>query len=241
MSPRGKRSGLRAATGLLLCAAWLPAQDTTANRGQIKGSLLDSKGARLANAAVVVGRLPVQGQATMPFVVQTETAADGGFQLVGLPEGKYHVCAYVPGSDLINPCAWSLTPPSALVTASQTTTVAPIVLARGRRVDVRIEDTGGLLEAHEGKTTGAHLLLGVWWGNGLYAPLHVKSKDSRGRNYEILIPVNVPLQLSIQSSFFSVGDANGKALAKGSATNIPILLSEADTGKSQTFTVLGRN
>jgi hypothetical protein len=96
------------------------------------------------------------------------SAADGGFNVDSLAAGSYTLCVQVPGTQLLDPCRWSATPPTVMVSDSQTITGLQINLQQGALIKVHVNDTGGFLNIHEGRTPGAHLLVGVWTDKGLF-------------------------------------------------------------------------
>ena len=54
---------------------------------------------------------------------------------------------------------------------------------------------------NEGKTPGAHLLLGMDNDAFAFRPATVVSQDANGRNHQIVIPFNSPVKLVVYSSF----------------------------------------
>jgi len=89
---------------------------------------------------------------------------------------------------------------------------------------VRVDDPDQRLAQHEGKTAGAHLLLGVGSDNFVFHPASIAAQDSMGRNYRILIPFGVPVKLVVNSSFFQLTDAVGLPLSRTSSTLIPVIV-----------------
>jgi len=87
---------------------------------------------------------------------------------------------------------------------------------------VRVDDAGQHLARHEGKTAGAHLLLGVGADNFVFRPASLASQDSGGRDYRVLVPFDAPVKLVVSSSFFQLRDAVGLPLARTGSTVIPV-------------------
>jgi hypothetical protein len=50
------------------------------------------------------------------------------------------------------------------------------------------------------------------------------SQDSAGRNHQILIPFDKPVQVVVRSAFFVLTDSLGLPLSKVSATSIPVIV-----------------
>ena len=134
------------------------------------------------------------------------SAADGGFSVEGLAAGTYAICVQVPGSLFLDPCRWSATPPTITLSDSQALTGVQIALQQGSMVKVQINDPGGYLQANEGKTPGAHLLVGVWTANGLFYPAAMATRGSSGREYRLVVPYSTPLKLSVYSKVFRISD-----------------------------------
>jgi hypothetical protein len=98
-----------------------------------------------------------------------------------------------------------------------------MTLKKGAAVPIRIDDPSQLLSQHEGKTPGAHLLLGV--GNDAFAfrPVSILAQDANGRDHQIIVPFNLPVKLVVHSSFFQLSDATGIPLSRTGAA-IPVLV-----------------
>lgn len=80
------------------------------------------------------------------------------------------------------------------------------MLTEGAIVPVRVDDQAQLLEANEGKTPGAHLLMGVATDSGFFQTFALVSKDGAGRNYQLLIPFDRDLKVFAGSGFFQMSD-----------------------------------
>jgi hypothetical protein len=139
---------------------------------------------------------------------------------------------------LIDPCQWTTTLPHATVTSSTSTSSITLTMRSGYRLPIRVDDAQGLLAAHEGKTAGAHLLIGV---NGGYhsETAVIDSTDSAGRNVSILVPFDTPLSVSVQSRFFKLQDATGNAINKGAA--FPVTAASAAPTANLNIKVVGTN
>ena len=103
-----------------------------------------------------------------------------------------------------------------------------ITLLRGAPITIRVNDAAQSLDANEGKTRGALLLLGVQHDNLVFEKASVSSRGPVGRVYQLLIPFDRPLTLLANSVFFKLSDANGHALPRvGNA--IPLLVTSPPT------------
>jgi hypothetical protein len=150
------------------------------------------------------------------------TGAGGSFRFDRLGEGRYAICVRVPGSQWLDPCEWTGQPVTASLSNARPSATLTIVLKKGAVFTISVDDPARLLPQHEGKTRGANLLLGVLGNRFAFRPARLISRDSRGSNYQAVIPFNVPAKLVVFSSFFRLMDAGGVTLSRAAATHIPI-------------------
>lgn len=227
---------IAAFTAQLLCG------QTTGTMG---GLVVIAAGKPVSGAIVVAGLVPSGGQDVMPLASSVKTGADGRFTIAGLPPGMYNICAQLPGSALVDSCQWRSPASTATVSIGKASAVPTITMETGHLVKARIDDPQGLLLAHEGKTRGAHLLVGVWSNNGLFVPIPVSNSDAGGRDHQVYVPNDADLQLSVFSAFFKVGDGIGAALAQTADSrpvqNFGFKVAATDGPKGFSFRVLGKN
>ena len=205
----------------------------------ISGNVVDASNHAVASAIVTISEKPTSLSA--PAAMQgasTQTAADGGFSFANLQAGIYLLCAQVPHGTLIDPCQWTKALPHVTLASSTATSSITLTMRSGHRLPVRVDDPQGLLSTHEGKTAGAHLLIGV---NGGYHfdSAAIDSTDSAGRNLSVLVPFDTPFSVSVQSRFFKLQDATGNAINKGAA--FPVTVNSAAPSASLSVKVVGTN
>jgi hypothetical protein len=164
---------------------------------------------------------------------------DGTFRFEELAEGRYTVCGQMLGSQWLNPCDWGKPPAPFWIPAASQTTKVSLVMVKGAVVPIRIDDPAQILLSTEAKTSGAHLLIGTGNDAFFFLPATLKSQDSTGRNLESVIPVDVPMTLVVSSSFYQLVDAKGTPLAKGSSTQIPILVKSGSESAGVRLIVAG--
>jgi hypothetical protein len=101
-----------------------------------------------------------------------------------------------------------------------------------------VHDLGNLLSHSEGKTPGAHLLLGA--DNDAFAscPARVVSQDTNGRSHEVVIPFDSRVKLVLYSSFFRLSDAAGAPLPR-SAVSIPVTVRPGQAPPTIALRVIG--
>ncbi len=205
----------------------------------ISGSVFDTSNRPVASAIVTISEEPasVSTPAAMHGASMT-TAADGTFSFANLNAGTYLLCAQVPHGTLIDPCQWTAALPHVTVTSPTSISSITLTMRSGYRLPIRVDDAQGLLSANEGKTAGAHLLIGVNGGYHFETAV-IDSTDSAGRNVSILVPFDTSFSVSVQSRFFKLQDATGNAINKGAA--FPVTVSSAAPSASLNVKVVGTN
>jgi len=156
------------------------------------------------------------------FPSPVKSGADGSFSFGSLHAGPYRICAQAPGTVWLNPCEWGLQLPAAALSAAQKSATLAVTMKKGVALPIRVDDPSQLLSNHEGKTPGAHLLIGVASDAQVFHHATLVSTDSAGRNYEIVIPFGAPLKLVVNGGFFLLGDTLGQALTRTSSTLISV-------------------
>lgn len=177
--------------------------------GSIQGTVADARNKPIAGAFVIAihSGLP-------PLSQNAQTGADGSYQLQGLAAGAYSLCVQVPGNGYLDPCQFGGAAGQISLTAGQQSTGNVTKLKPASILKVRVNDAGGLLfqttkDGHE-----PDLLIGVF-GSGAqrtFYPAHLAGRDKTGSNYQVAIPLDTPLSLSVASSSLTLGDAAGAAL-----------------------------
>ncbi len=207
--------------------------------GTIGGSVRGSDGTVVTSGLVHALRV---GGGPAPRVARTAATAaiqsDGTFQIPSLYDGTYQICTQTPGKDWLNSCEWGGTGNTALLTPSQANLQIAIALTKGAVVWIRVNDPGQLLLANEGKTPGAHLLVGVGTDVHYFQTAMVVAQDSSARTYQLLLPFDRSLAIVVNSARFQLADANGKALPAFGHT-IPILVPSGQTPPTITLSVIG--
>ena len=218
-----------AVTGILL-----PARPAT-----ISGKVTDVASHPVGSAVVTISEEPSSpSKRAAMHGASTQTAADGTFSFDNLEAGTYLLCAQVPGGTLLNPCQWTTTRPHVVLASATGTSSINLTMRPGYRLPIRVDDPQGLLNAHEGKTPGAHLLIGIDGGYH-FETATIDSADAAGRNVSLLVPFDVHVGVAIQSRFFKMQDQAGNAIK--SATPLPVSVSSAAPSSRITIKVVGNN
>jgi len=210
-----------------------------ASGATITGKVVDTFTRPVASAFVTISEEPSRpGVVPTMRGATTQTAADGSFSVANLEAGTFLLCAQVPKGTLLNPCQWTTTLPRAVLTSATATTSITLTMRPGYRLPIRVDDPQNLLSTNEGKTPGAHLLIGV---NGGYhfESADIDASDVTGRNVSVLVPFDAAVAVTVQSRFFQVQDASGNAIRN--AVALPVTVRSAAPSSSLNFKVVGHN
>lgn len=202
------------------CAAQVPQSASRVISGTVKGS---------DGTLISVGRITAYLQAgadtarhrTAP--VSAPVLTDGTFRLAPVSEGVYGICAEGPSTIWLSCCEWGNQPVTVTIPPGQSSVTVSIVLPQGAPIRVRVNDIAGLLAAHERKTPGAHLLVGIAMDHQFFRPAAIISDDAAGRTYQVVVPFGRAVQISVASAHFQISDATGRALPKF-GNLIPVLV-----------------
>jgi len=205
--------------------------------GTISGNVVDAANHPVASAIVTMSE-GAASRSTPPAFHggSTQTATDGSFSFTNLEAGTYLLCAQVPHGTLLNPCQWTTTLPQAALASATSTAEITLTMRPGYRLPIRVDDAQGLLNAREGLTPGAHLLIGA---NGRYhfEVANVDSTDAAGCNLSLLVPFDTPATITVRGGFFKLQDAAGNALG----TALPVTVSSAVPSGGLEVKVVGTN
>jgi hypothetical protein len=178
-----------------------------------------------------------------PFSQTTQTGADGSYQLQSLAAGAYSLCVQVPGDGYLDPCR--LGNPAAPITlaAGQQSTGTVTKLKAATILKVRLNDSGGFLAQTTKDGHEPDLLIGVL-GTGpqrTFYPAHLAGRDKAGSDYQVAVPLDTPLVLSVASNSLKLADAAGLVLPNN-ATKQGFQHATGDPNpQSFTFTITGVN
>ncbi len=208
--------------------------------GEVTGTLAGDDGTALSGGHVTLHLVPPYPPGRHR---QTDWAAvsgaGGSFRFTGLREGTYRLCAQVLRSTWLDPCEWGLRPPAVSLSSAQPIAGVNMVLAKGAAVPIRIDDPDQILSQNEGRTPGAHLLLGVPNDAKVFGLVPVISQDAGGRSHQIVIPFNLTQKLVLSTSFFRLADEVGIALP-GTTVQISVLAPSGRTPVPIRLKVTGR-
>ena len=118
---------------------------SAAQPAAILGSIVDDSGKPVqANVRISkLGGSSIKGGP--PTSVGARTAADGTFGFPGLSAGTYVMCAQALAGNYLDPCIWSVSPPTASVAVGQLIKGFVIVARKGASVNIRLADDDHVL------------------------------------------------------------------------------------------------
>lgn len=223
---RARFGGLVSAVLLVLCEAVSLAQT-----GGLKGTVTTSTGVVVPGAFIVATRSGASQT--------TASGSDGSFEFTGLTSGSYRICIQVLQGSLLDPCQWS-SAPATTVSAGQIASVGTIQVVAGQRLFVTLLDDVGALAANAGagKTSGAHILVGVWY-SGSFHPMRLRSKSSSGWNLDLVVPTSVPLSLTVSSTDFTMTDSQGNNVNRSTGASAVVQLVAGSNPTPYLFHVVG--
>lgn len=153
--------------------------------------------------------------------------------------GKYRLCAQAPASIWLNPCEWGRQNLIVTLSSAQRVTGFTVIMKKGIAVPIRIDDPAQVLAQQEDKTPGAHLLIGISSETFAFHPARIVSRDSGGRNQDVVIPLNSSVKISVFSPFFQLADAGGSPVAL-KRLSIPVAVAAGQQPPVIRLTVTGR-
>jgi hypothetical protein len=172
----------------------------------------------------------------------TLTGPKGEYSFSNLPAGSYTLCVQAPGGSHLGNCTWNT--PTTVALASSQTLVRNLSVTQGGTLQIRLDDPNHLA------TPADDLLIGVFLPTGLFHPMRLASTDATGRTYDVAVPLNSPVRLTIISTHLQINDDKGKDLAPQSkaasgptpttSSTITIAGPQAAKGPPITFTITGR-
>ena len=150
-------------TFVLACLPACLEQQTQLNIvDSVSGTVAGSDGTTIVGAYVTLAAVPAYPSSRN---LQTQWAAlsdaNGAFSFTGLSASSYQVCAQLPHTQWLSPCAWGTTPPVVSLSAGQPTANVSVTMTKGVVVPIRVNDPKQLLAANEGITPGAQLLMEI--------------------------------------------------------------------------------
>jgi hypothetical protein len=123
-----------------------------------------------------------------------------------------------------------------ILSSALSSATVEVVLVKGALVSVQLNDPASLLQKSAAPGTG--LLMGVGSDTHFFRTARLVSQAPGGRTYELLIPFDRSVNLSVVSPSFQLKDASGKLLPN-SGTLIPVLAPSSEQPPTVVLTVAG--
>jgi len=218
---------------------------TTAGTGHLLAQTTGSIQGRVTDATSgsPLGGILVRAiRNSAPAVTQVATAAaDGTFQISGLPEGAYQLCTTVTAGGYVDPCLWEQSGPVFMLFAGQHLTQASVPVKRGAVFQFRINDPAQADQSTAGAAAGARVHMGVMASGGRFYPVIKASSDALGSTHRITVPFDRPVPFTAVPIGLQATDSAGKAIA---ASGLKLVLSSSSTAAAPaviTFNVTGKH
>jgi hypothetical protein len=223
---------------ILICCLCFQAAPLFAQPGSLAGLVSDEGGKAVTGAFITANR------ETLPVATgRAFSAADGTFQIGGLPAGSYTVCVQFPSAGFVDTCEWQILPLRVDVKAGQATAGLKFKLQKGAILHVRLNDPGNLLQPSSTAIakTAPRVLLGVQTARGLLHPATQVSKDATGTTHAVTVPFDTALSFTVVGSNVSLADEKGAAIGQAGlqGSNVPITIPSGTTPAPLTINVTG--
>jgi hypothetical protein len=197
---------------LTLSSICAPAQTA---KSAVLGTVSGPDGKPLSGASVWANLVslpprPVDGTSAVP-VLRAVSAGDGTFTISGLPAGQYRLCSNHSTAGALNPCIWGGAPLVQVSSVQLNATAPAIRMQTGVPLQVHLDDPGGYVAAHAGKDPKATLIVGLATQRG-FLPLPVTASTATGRDYSMLVPLNVTHNVVISTQYFKMTNASGSPI-----------------------------
>jgi len=181
--------------------------------GSIQGLVLDAGTSKPIGGAIVTAV-----STTPPLFSQSgSAAADGSYQIQGLPAGTFALCAQAATDGYLSSCDWGAKPPTVTLTSGQDSAGNQLTMKTGSILKVRVQDPTQSLSQKTLSGLGPDLVMGVFGPQSLFYPAHQAGKDAGGANYQLTIPLDTRVTFSIASQSLKLADSNGVELPNSSS------------------------
>jgi len=193
---------------------------TQAANGSISGRVVSESGGALS---AIVSLQPAAARGFPSGSRRVLTVQNGSFQFQRLPAGRYLVCAQIPQSEsahtaapFLDTCVWgSAQAPISVATGQQVEGVT-FTAPRGTLLQIRVVDPEQVLPqalpAKGPPTLEPQLQLVVRGSDHRVHHAQFLARDTLGRSYQIVVPGNAALGLTVTSSVANAFDANNRPI-----------------------------
>ena len=198
--------------GFLITALTISCLEAQSLTGNVTAA---DTGATIAGASVVAVQKPTSpGQQPTIFKAVTD---ENGFYAISAPPAQYALCVHTMLRSLyLDPCQWG-SPAQVTIGASAAASAAPqvvpLALQKGARFIVRVHDRKQVLSQAE-TLAGIAVSAFVSSASVKQFPLPMIYSDGNVRDYGTVVPINIPMSVTITSNAVALADSTGAPLSR---------------------------
>jgi hypothetical protein len=204
-----------------------------------RGTVVDADTNKAVPHAFVSATTAPSPSAPSTKRITVQSGADGSFLFGQLLPGKYELCVQPSTEGYLDPCSWSPPAPAVTLIAGQAFSGYVLPIKRGSVVTVHINDPQSLVWQKNAKGSLPNLELGVLTPQAALRTARLAGVTATGTDYQITVPFDLSLKLSIRSFHLQLQDSTGAALVTGSSQQTFMQSSSALTAASFSYTVAG--
>lgn len=191
--------------------------------------------------------LPVRPQTNIPvfssgLAARATAAANGQFDITANLAGDFLICAQPDDFEHLDPCKWD-SPPQVRLALNAKQDLGSVMLRRGVRLRVIIEDPTGLMGAAAEVAQGAAVQVGHYYANGIFEPMRLETATALGNGntfqFAVAIPADVDLRVGVNSTRVTLTDESGGAVRMNTAA-YPVRAASTERQRVMRFRVSGR-
>lgn len=236
---------------MLLAAGLLCAIAAAQEKGAtLRGRVVDEAGNGVFGAVVQPAQVATETSQPQRVTARAQTEIDGSFVLGGVAPGRYRLCVQKLGSELLDPCEWSV--PGAKTNAvaevevhgeDQEGIVVPVTMGEVLRVAVEDPQAARALRGKDGARRAAVLYLAVRGPNGMRR-LPLLRETPEGAEYATAIPKGRDVEVFVAGVNLNIatkanaGDAAMAVAARGNVIPVPSAARAAKSAKEAHLTLM---
>jgi hypothetical protein len=197
--------------------------------------------APISGASAAAGASTAPGASSAATTATATPANDGSFSVASLAVGQFAICVKDPSGAVIDPCLWTDSRTTVNIVAGNMTSGLVVRVKKASAVSVRVNDTAQALAQKSTDAYPPHVLVGAFDARGGFHPAQEVQKDSTGISYQLPIPVDSPVRVTIYSAQVQLATSSNVSLpAQGYSMTFVQPSSQSQTN-SFTFNAVGRN
>jgi hypothetical protein len=225
--------------------------------GQVQGKiLLESDSSPLSGATITLvpinisvaplSATPISGSnggstGSGAATATTTSGKDGTFSVSGLAPGQFAICVKDPLGTVTDPCAWRDSRTTVTVVANSPSTGVVVRVKKASVVRIRLNDAIQALAKKATDSAPPHVLVGAFDLRGMFHPALEVHKDSTGTDYQLAIPVDSPIRMTVYSTQIKLADSVNTAISSQGFSGTFVQISSDSQTKTFTFNTVGRN